>query len=300
MAVNDANLKRQNRLHVYDRITGMKFLVDTGAEISVLPPVYPNAREVTQLTLFAANNSVIDTYGERRLKLDLGLRRDIEWVFCVAAVPFAIIGADLLTHYGLMVDLKGRRLYDRTTGLTSKGQVQPAPTMKISTVQQTLQFTNIFSEFPEIIGVRSRLPISNSSVFHVIETTGPPVAERPRRLPPDKLEAAKKEFMYMMEQGICRPSKSQWASPLHLVTKKSGEWRPCGDYRRLNAVTIPDRYPVPDLQDFAHNIHGKRVFSTLDLQRAFHQIPVAPKHISKSCNNSFWSVRILLHDIWPT
>ncbi|BHF59223.1 hypothetical protein SprV_0100218000 [Sparganum proliferum] len=62
----------------------------------------------------------------------------------------------------------------------------------------------------------------------------------------------------------------------------SGDWRPCGDYRALNSATIPDRYPVPHLQDFAGALFGKAVFSKINLVRAFHQIPVAPENIPKT------------------
>ncbi|BHF69970.1 hypothetical protein SprV_0301301700 [Sparganum proliferum] len=62
----------------------------------------------------------------------------------------------------------------------------------------------------------------------------------------------------------------------------SDDWRPCGDYRALNNATIPDRYPVPHLQDFAGALFGKSVFSKIDLARAFHQIPVAPEDVPKT------------------
>ncbi|CAL1680862.1 unnamed protein product [Lasius platythorax] len=78
----------------------------------------------------------------------------------------------------------------------------------------------------------------------------------------------------MLQQGLCRPSKSSWASPLHLVAKKNGDWRPCGDYRKLNDITEPDRYPIPFLQDCVQFLHSAIIFSTIDLVRAYQQIPV--------------------------
>ena len=86
----------------------------------------------------------------------------------------------------------------------------------------------------------------------------------------------------MEDMGIIRKSDSPWASPLHVVPKPDGSWRPCGDYRRLNAITEDNRYPLPHIQDFNGNLVGSAVFSVIDLMQGFHQIPMAPEDIAKT------------------
>ena len=86
--------------------------------------------------------------------------------------------------------------------------------------------------------------------------------ERSRCLAPDKLAVAKTKFKQMLEMGICRPSSSPSAAPIHMTRKKDGEWRICGDFRRLNATMIPDKYPVPNLHHFSANLFDKNFFET--------------------------------------
>jgi hypothetical protein len=118
--------------------------------------------------------------------------------------------------------------------------------------------------------------------YHIHTGSNPPVCAKSYRLDPEKLQIAKAEFKRLESAGIICHSKSPWASSLHMVPKKDRSWRPCGDYRRLNLVTTPDKYPLPNIQDLSNNLHGCTVFSKIDLVKGYHQIPVATEDIPKT------------------
>lgn len=267
------------RLTIDDPLTKMKFLIDTGADLSVLPKRYAENDTPLSRILYAANGTKIATYGDKRLNLSLGFNRLFPWTFTIAEVDCPIIGADFLLHFNLMVDLHGKRLVDGTTLQTMTGSISQSITPSIKVIHEPYQ--SILNQYQNITELNSSKLIDTPTEHHII-TVGPPIHTKARRLAPDKLEAAKKEFDLLTELGICRPSASEWASPLHMVHKADGSWRPCGDYRLLNNVTTPDRYPLPYLQDITAILHNKKFFSKIDLQRAFHQIPLTAEDIPKT------------------
>ena len=96
------------------------------------------------------------------------------------------------------------------------------------------------------------------------------------------MKTAKEYFDQLLRLGIVRRSKSAFASPLHMAPKKDGTWRPCGDYRKLNEQTVPDRFPLPHIQDVVRDMDDCHIFSKIDPVKAYHQIPKAEEDIMKT------------------
>ena len=100
--------------------THHRFLVDTGAEVSVIPPTKLDRHNgKAGLSLQAANGSQIPTDGTRSLTLNLGLRRPYRWLFVIADVKHSILGIDFLRHHNLLVDVRTKTLIDANTTLTT-------------------------------------------------------------------------------------------------------------------------------------------------------------------------------------
>ena len=271
-------------LHVHDTKSGRRFLVDCGSEVSILPPsAADRAAGSRPSSLRAANGSPIRSYGQRELRIFFGPRSFL-WTFDIADVFSPILGADFLCHYGFQIDLARQRIFQPSSGAIVSASYADSPAPCISSVERAppAEIARLLAQFPQLTALTFSKPQVQHGVQLHIPTTGPPVHAKARRLDPAKLQIARRDFLDMEKLGIIRRSSSAWSSPLHMVKKEDGTWRPCGDFRRLNTVTTPDRYPVPHLQDFSANLAGKKFFSKVDLVRGFHQIPVHPDDICKT------------------
>jgi len=277
----------------------VEFLIDSGAALSIIP--IPLAHSLnciirtSSVKLRAADGRNLDVKGECSLKLcSRSLRRQFCWTFVLANTSLPIIGADFLSNFELLVDCASSKLIDNNTRLTSSCSTSHSqislnctpvlfiPESLPSSVNSLLQkYKSLLS--PHQVSHNNTQQNPNLT-YHYIETTSnKPVFARARQLSPAKLTIAKQEFDHMLDAGIIRPSNSPWASPLHMVPKSGvNEWRPCGDYRKLNSMTKHDCYPIPNISSLSGILYGKKVFSRLDLVKAFYHIPVADSDIEKT------------------
>ncbi len=145
------------------------------------------------------------------------------------------------------------------------------------------QLTDVARLQREFADVFSPRPGRTNLIQHHIETEpGVVVRSRPYRLPEHKKKVVQSELEAMLEMGVIEESRSDWASPIVLVPKTDGSVRFCVDYRKVNAVSKFDAYPMPRVDELLDRLGTARFYSTLDLTKGYWQIPLSPLSKEKS------------------
>ena len=233
----------------------------------------------SNIRLTAANGTPIRAFGKSRREIKIG-GKFYTFIFIIAQVSSPILGLDFLQTFRMSVDLGLRQLLH--SGTSTQFASISSEISGVNVVRSPRSsFARILLDFPEITDVALASPTLRHGVECFIHTTGPPIRTPSRRLPPGKLQEAKRYFDEMCAAGICRRSDSPWSSGLHMVPKKDGTSRPCGDYRRLNERTTHDAYPIPHIHDFAAGLAGCTIFSKVDLVKGYHQNMVWKEDVQK-------------------
>ena len=99
---------------------------------------------------------------------------------------------------------------------------------------------------------------------------------------PAELKELQVQLQELVDKGFIRPSVSPWGAPVLFVRKRDGSLRLCIDYRKLNQVTVKNKYPLPRIDDLFDQLRGATVFSKIDLRSGYHQLRIRESDIPKT------------------
>ena len=136
----------------------------------------------------------------------------------------------------------------------------------------TNEMEDLITEYQDIFALSHHELGCYTETKHRIELTdSTPIKQKYRRIPPHLFEAVKAEIQKMLENGVIRPSLSSYSSPLSIAIKKDGSPRICLDFRKINSITKHDAKAIPSVDEMIDLLHGKQIFTSLDLVQGFHQ-----------------------------
>lgn len=142
---------------------------------------------------------------------------------------------------------------------------------------------DLLNEFLDIFATSNyELGRTNICIKNIDTGDHTPIHQVPYRVSFKEREIINVQIKEMLDAGIIRRSHSPWASPVVLVKKKTGDWRFCVDYRKLNKIINIDRYPMPIIDDLLAALDGSKFFSTLDCFSGYWQISLAEEDKQKT------------------
>lgn len=150
-------------------------------------------------------------------------------------------------------------------------------------LEKKAQLENLLIRYRDVFAAENGQPGRTGLVRHHIEVTDSrPIRQPPRPIPYALREAVASMVSEYLERGVIRPSNSPYSNPIVLVRKKDGSLRFCVDYRRLNAITRKDAYPMPNVDAMILTLGKPQYFATLDIKDAYWCVPMDEKSIEKT------------------
>ena len=252
-----------------------KCFLDGGASVSLVRPEKLREMDVVALreeetTLRAANGSKMKASAVAQVEMRFGNRTFLVELLVTDDLP--------LSNYDVLIGLdtlqKGRICVNYGNG-----------TVYVNAITQELDedFRRVVEQYEDVLVERLDKDVGKARVPEMVikvDSSKPPSYRRNYRMTPEEREALEKEVAKMLETGVIEPTgedalRKGWNSPVLLVRKKSGDFRFCVDFRKLNEVTYKINRPLPRIVELVEGATKASYFSKLDLASGYWQIPVA-------------------------
>lgn len=274
----------------------LKILIDTGSNKNyILPKFIKNpVKNISSFDAISVGGKIKDTHHKIANQFD-DTDTKIKFFLLPTLNTFdAILGNDSLKELGAIIDTN-----NKTMSLKS-GRVIAIKEEKIETVNliiprtdhlkktQKIELNQLLRKYPKLFAEPDEKLTYTTNVKAEIRTnTDTPVYSKFYQYPMALKDEIDRQIEELLENNIIRPSRSPYNSPVWIVPKKPDssnikKYRMVIDYRKLNSVTIADRYPIPDINGVLAQLGNNKMFSVLDLKSGFHQIPLKESDVEKT------------------
>ena len=164
--------------------------------------------------------------------------------------------------------------------------------------KEKLRILEMLIKYEDVLEYDQEKPNVVPDVKHkiIIEPNQKPILQKRYRESPDKKEFIKKEIEKMLKANRIRESYSPWASPVTLAKKKNNSYRFCIDYRKVNAVTKSDAYPLPRIDELLERYQTAKWFTSMDLASGFHQVEMEESDKEKTafiCSEGLYEFNVM-------
>ena len=150
-------------------------------------------------------------------------------------------------------------------------------------LKQREMLRQLLLKFSDIFVTTSKMPGRTDLIKFGIDTgDARPVKQQPYRVSKAEADVMEAEIQQYLELGLIRQSVSPWASPVLMIRKPDGGIRFCIDYRKLNALTVKDCYPMPLIDDLLDVLSNAKLFSTMDIASGYWNVPMEEDSIEKT------------------
>lgn len=263
-------------MYIKNQHDNLNYVIDPGSFYTIIPKnQIKNQQSEIQpnLQLVAANNQIIQNHGLIKHKIKFkSTEYEVEAI--LADVNEPLLGLEFFSKNNLSINPAKYTITNNTSGEI----YQCNKNIAINKVN----VKELINEFEKIDENRDKPIEKQISCHHIQLNSNRNVVSKQHYYNPELSGVIAEHFKDLEARKIVRPSKLPFASPITVVKKSNGKIRVCGDYRMLNAVTIHDNYPLPNIQHINYRLRDCKIFSKLDLKEAFYSIPMNKPDIYKT------------------